>query len=705
MKKNVTVIIPIYKDWATLEKCLSSLKKYLNKKHSVILINDNSSEADDLEIKIKNAIKTFDNFKYFRNKKNLGFVKTCNRGVFEIDKTENDILLLNSDTEVTEGFLDEMTSVLYLSEKHGVVCPRSNNATILSVPFRYDGERMDIINESLGFHEKLKKLLPQFSIIPTGVGFCMLIRRNLVVNFGLFDKIYGKGYNEENDFCCRINKFGYSIAMANHAFVYHIEGKSFTSAEKKILNEKNELILQGRYPEYLNAVRKYLIDGINPVDYFSEIVCGVYSKKRILFNLYNLPSTHNGTSEYSLSLLNSFVRLFGDKYEITILSNEQGVLFHGLLKKYDRVVYNENIKKIEKRFDIAIMPSQIFKMEQLVLMNRLALRVVFSLLDVIAWRSNYLNNDERDFALNYSLQYADGIISISDFSKYDALAYVGNINTANFSTPIETIHLGIDKERKAIDMRKDDNIEMFKDEDFVLMLGNHFKHKSIPVAIEGIRGLNANVVILGIGKDELERDGINVARNTYCFKSGNLSPDFVEFLYKKCKLLIFPSQYEGFGIPIIKALSYNKKIIVFNNAISRELLEMHPDFKDNFVFFDYFKELRIIIENEIEYHHDLTGSMTSFNSWENVAKETEVFLCNLMEKELDTKKIMERWRFCTYLEHINYEFFRRYGQDVQFHKQNRRIDIEKWKNKVKFAFSSPDKFIKKYYNCLKFYLK
>lgn len=97
----------------------------------------------------------------------MGFVKTCNRAVFELDKTDHDILLLNSDTEVTEGFLEEMQSVLYLSERHGAVCPRSNRATFLTVPIN----ATDISpEESYQIFQNIKNHLSRYNVIPTGVG-------------------------------------------------------------------------------------------------------------------------------------------------------------------------------------------------------------------------------------------------------------------------------------------------------------------------------------------------------------------------------------------------------------------------------------------------------------------------------------------------------------------------------------------------------
>ena len=38
----------------------------------------------------------------------------------------------------------------------------------------------------------------------------------------------------------------------------------------------------------------------------------------------------------------------------------------------------------------------------------------------------------------------------------------------------------------------------------------------------------------------------------------NLTDDEIKFLYKNCSLFIFPSTYEGFGIPVLEAMSFNK---------------------------------------------------------------------------------------------------------------------------------------------------
>jgi GT2 family glycosyltransferase len=262
-RRPVTIVIPVYSDWASLSVCIDSLQKYVDTStHQIILVNDCGPDADSLEKNIKQAIKGLSGFEYYRNSKNLGFVGTCNRAVLQLDKTSNDVLLLNSDTKVTAGFLEEMLTVLYSSSKIGTVSPRSNNATIATVPLSAAPQKGITPEKSYKKFKKLKKKLPRSNEIPTGLGFCMLVRRETIKKYGLFDEIFGKGYGEENDFCQRIKKHGYLSVLANRAYVFHMEAKSFTLETKSKLIKQNRAIIDERYPEYTQAVRDYINEAL-----------------------------------------------------------------------------------------------------------------------------------------------------------------------------------------------------------------------------------------------------------------------------------------------------------------------------------------------------------------------------------------------------------------------------------------------------------
>lgn len=284
--RPVTIVVPVYADWRSLKICIKSLKKCVDDNNKVIFVNDCGPKAKYLRKKIKKAIAKKPNFEYFHNPGNLGFIKTCNRAVFELDNTDNDVLLLNSDTEVTPGFLEEMQTIMAGDKKVGAISPRSNNATIATVPLSSAMQKGIKPSEAYKVWDRIAEKLPRYNQVPVAHGFCMLIRRSLIAKYGLFDEVFGKGYGEENDFCLRIKKQGYKSVLANHAFVFHLEARSFTLEAKKKLLEENSKILYKRYPTYRDSVRKYMKEALER-ERKAELEAGVRIPKGFKTRLKN----------------------------------------------------------------------------------------------------------------------------------------------------------------------------------------------------------------------------------------------------------------------------------------------------------------------------------------------------------------------------------------------------------------------------------
>lgn len=256
--KYLSVIVPVYGDWPSLSRNIASLRRYYRgSKHvHVYYINDCGPDSDAIGSRIRSAIKGLSNFHYTSNDHNIGFLRTCNRAVFSVVPGTSDIMLLNSDTEVTKDFIEEMCEVLITNERTGIVTPRSNNATIWSVPM--DGRFADFPRLSYAYWKRLRKSLPRTYCPPTAHGFCMLIRRSVIDEIGLFDEAFGDGYGEENDFTLRAERAGWVCATANFAFVFHLESRSFGVDRRDILRRNAQRILEERYPGYHDRVAGYV---------------------------------------------------------------------------------------------------------------------------------------------------------------------------------------------------------------------------------------------------------------------------------------------------------------------------------------------------------------------------------------------------------------------------------------------------------------
>lgn len=271
-RRPVTVVVPIYDDLPGLERCIVSLREVVDfEVDRVLLSNDVGPNADVIERRVLELIEGHRGFTYVRNERNLGFVGNCNRAVLEVDTSGNDVLLLNSDTVPLAGFVDEMAAVLASDDMIGVVCARSDNATIASIPFsRRNPSAKTSPERTKQVHAAVRDLLPRSTPAPVAMGFCFLTRRSLIERFGLFDEVFSPGYGEENDYCLRINEHGFTSVFANRALVIHTGSTSFSGDRGPTLRLAHERILLERYPFYSGALALFQSRFRDAVDVFAD---------------------------------------------------------------------------------------------------------------------------------------------------------------------------------------------------------------------------------------------------------------------------------------------------------------------------------------------------------------------------------------------------------------------------------------------------
>lgn len=253
----VDVIVPVYRSHTLTWLCLASVLSARNTTpFQLIVINDAGPEpelnADLLEMSRRGWITLIE------NKTNHGFVRTVNQGIAV--HPDRDVVLLNSDTEVFPGWLDRLRRAGYRTEKVASVTPLSNNATICSYPRFLNNNPYPL---EIDYHT-LDRLTSQVNAnvtaaAPTGVGYCMYIRRAAIEQLGIFnEKAYGKGYGEENGWCQRAIANGWVNLITADTFVRHFGSSSFLGETPKRLSYAMD-ILAKRHPTYESQVRQFVI--------------------------------------------------------------------------------------------------------------------------------------------------------------------------------------------------------------------------------------------------------------------------------------------------------------------------------------------------------------------------------------------------------------------------------------------------------------
>ncbi len=253
----VDIIVPVYRGLEDTQRCLESVLAAPGKTaRRLIVINDCSPEPEVTqwlrEFATRDARITL-----LENAENLGFVATVNRGMSQ--STANDVLLLNSDTEVANDWLDRIQRAAYSSPRVASVTPFSNNATICSYPRFCKPNELPTGFDTASLDRLFSTHLNgQTAEVPTGVGFCMYIRRACLDSVGLFDVAnFGKGYGEENDFCIRAMEAGWVNLHALDTFVRHAGGISFGDSKSERELQAMQT-LRRLHPGYESDVHAYL---------------------------------------------------------------------------------------------------------------------------------------------------------------------------------------------------------------------------------------------------------------------------------------------------------------------------------------------------------------------------------------------------------------------------------------------------------------
>ena len=255
---RISVVVPVYKGLHETLNCLRSILRARNNVPFELIVIDDASPDEILSGHLSQMAQS-GLFTLLRNEQNQGFVHSVNRAM-EIN-AELDVVVLNSDTEVYDGWLDRLHESAYVQSHIATVTPLSNNATICSYP-RFLQDNPYPLELPYAELDRIAGEVNQGVLVaaPTGVGFCMYIRRDCLNKLGPFDEAaYGHGYGEENDFCQRASTQGYQNLIAANVFVRHLGGISF-EGRKASLIRKNLRVVRQRFPNYDAEVRAFIRD-------------------------------------------------------------------------------------------------------------------------------------------------------------------------------------------------------------------------------------------------------------------------------------------------------------------------------------------------------------------------------------------------------------------------------------------------------------
>jgi Predicted glycosyltransferases len=242
--KQASIIIVTYNGLKTATiPCLESIFLDPDVINFEVIVVDNNS-TDGTQHFLGELASRESRLKVVLNAENRGFAGGNNDA---LRVAEGDIIvLLNSDTLVTKGWLSKIVGALTEDKSIGMVGPITNSAGNEQNIFISGASPEEIISE--GTVWKLNSQGDSFTTDKLCF-FCVAFRRDLFEKIGMLDERFGLGFYEDDDYCIRVKKAGYSLKCLEDAFVYHQGSASFNAFPRrtKELLKRNRRLLESKH--------------------------------------------------------------------------------------------------------------------------------------------------------------------------------------------------------------------------------------------------------------------------------------------------------------------------------------------------------------------------------------------------------------------------------------------------------------------------
>lgn len=164
-----------------------------------------------------------------------------------------------------------------------------------------------------------------------------------------------------------------------------------------------------------------------------------------------------------------------------------------------------------------------------------------------------------------AIRNSDIIICISENTKKDLLKFLPDID----ENKIRIVHNGVSDDYFQIDHH-----DTLKNKSgFALFVGARGGYKNFDVAVEAIKETTLDLVVVGSPLSEIEIKHLDSALGRKRYKyAGRISNQELNVLYNTAFCLLYPSSYEGFGIPVIEAQKAGCPVIAANHSSIPEII-------------------------------------------------------------------------------------------------------------------------------------
>jgi len=307
---KVAIVILNWNGEKLLRQFLPVVEKYSRRNDTEIFVADNNSSDNSVNYIKENHPKV----KIVINDKNYGFAEGYNKALQQIEAEY--YVILNSDVEVSENWLEGMISAIEKDENIAAVQPKIRWFRDKKY-FEYAGAAGGLIDRFgytfcrgrlFNVYEEDKGQYEEEADIFWASGACLFIKADLFHEAGGFDADFF-AHMEEIDLCWRLKNRGYRIVYTPKSTVFHVGGATLKESNpfKTYLNFRNNLfLLYKNLPK--NKIKRIFItrlilDGVAGLKFLAGFEFrNFYAVLRAHFNFYSNLSKFKNKRKHNLAL-------------------------------------------------------------------------------------------------------------------------------------------------------------------------------------------------------------------------------------------------------------------------------------------------------------------------------------------------------------------------------------------------------------------